>query len=309
MSALIDKPPAGRSIIGRSLWKIPKGISFSGDWLPSPHQMSEEKRNEAGPDNSTPPRIRCDKCWRTVASGESTCKCGWFVDLPDFRWNPHVPQAYVLHWMAQCHRKLHYPLDESERGRWPAFDYAWRTFNYLYNQITPGTSRDMARIRASLEQTDTELLLIRLREIAARFAKGTSDPAVDRFALLDSESDHVLAITKLEKMLSTLGGENDQSRESVTQFIKEIYTARHARVHGHVQAGVSLHKTTEEIVLLDWMIESISDANKFLLVHLSDLKEPQINAYILSRVFQLLKQIAASMHGIDFPVWVQRGRA
>src|SRR5437870_12869252 len=47
----------------------------------------------------------------------------------------------VTNWLAQCKRRMQWPLDRSEEVGLSAFEYAWKGFNVLYSDFKGKTDK------------------------------------------------------------------------------------------------------------------------------------------------------------------------
>jgi hypothetical protein len=82
----------------------------------------------------------CERCAEPVEDDDFCCMCGCYLWLQESHfkapWSEGVVEANNIHWLAQCQRRLEFPVEGTEEKSFAAFEYAWKVINRLYNELT-----------------------------------------------------------------------------------------------------------------------------------------------------------------------------
>jgi hypothetical protein len=82
----------------------------------------------------------CENCGTEVLADDNFCfVCGDDLQLQvndaGPLWTASIEEAACFHWLAQCQRRLRFPIDTTEEIPYVAFEYGWKVVNRLYNQL------------------------------------------------------------------------------------------------------------------------------------------------------------------------------
>jgi hypothetical protein len=86
--------------------------------------------------------MRCENCDTEVLPDDNFCHvCGddlqsqLQVNESRPQWTDKIDEAVCFHWLAQCQRRLMFPVEATEEIPYVAFEYGWKVVNRLYNQL------------------------------------------------------------------------------------------------------------------------------------------------------------------------------
>jgi len=245
-----------------------------------------------GNDLSLPSTVKktCQYCGYQSPPDHSFCEnCGWDLATPERIWYEGLTGATVIHWLAQAQRHLDYPLDSSERSGWPAFDYAWRAFNHLYNLLEPGKFNEMDRAKKALEKTELPTLVLRLERVAASAPQAVSNTTES------TTSIKTTSWSSLEELCKRLANRTkDAEPLAPMEFVKTIYGRRNIRTHGSEEGGsLKTARRVYESDLVKWGTKVMIDICEHLVPYA--LKTPysplDVKGYIRSRELQLIDEL------------------
>ena len=82
----------------------------------------------------------CENCGTGVELDDNFCfVCGDDLQLQvndaGPLWTASIEEALCFHWLAQCQRRLRFPIDTTEEIPYVAFEYGWKVVNRLYNEL------------------------------------------------------------------------------------------------------------------------------------------------------------------------------
>lgn len=142
-----------------------------------------------------------------------------------------APVENNINWLAQCLRRMRYPIDNSERVGLSAFEYGWKSFNSLYSKFNAKTDRQ--RMYDCLEKhLNHESFFVDNERDLHRFCE------VDHKIYIADDNYNALN-PKLSSQVQSLK-EALNSKNYVTtplRLVDCLYTVRNARIHGSFGTG------------------------------------------------------------------------
>jgi hypothetical protein len=84
---------------------------------------------------------RCEFCGQPLEDDDRycpICQVNLWLQKNHFMhpWSEGVVEANNIHWLAQCQRRLLFPIEPTEEVSFAAFEYGWKVLNRLYNELT-----------------------------------------------------------------------------------------------------------------------------------------------------------------------------
>ncbi len=148
-------------------------------------------------------------------------------------WDESIPDDMCINWLAQCKRRLYYPLDSSERAGLSAFEYAWKAFNNLYAPF-PGKP-DKKKMYACLDVYLNKRDFIETNR--SRIVALCDDISSGKFAIHGLANHDLFPKAHeyskgLEKALKS-----DDEDWGTKALVDLLYIFRNARIHGQWGTG------------------------------------------------------------------------
>jgi hypothetical protein len=140
----------------------------------------------------------------------------------------------LVHWLAQAHRRLIYPVDGAEESRYSVMEYSWRVFNNRYRKLSPNGKEMKAANKyikrylddSWFEQDSRPRIVSLCKTLLPRESDATIPPEVTS---IDDFKRPAEAIKELCEAAESAG-----PRECAKKFIYFIYQIRNLRFHGHL---------------------------------------------------------------------------
>jgi hypothetical protein len=206
-------------------------------------------------------------------------------------WHEGVPEATKLNWLAQCWRRLRYPVDDSERTGLPAFEYAWKVFNALYVEHTGKRERD--KVVQCLDQyLDQPAFLRRERDVIERFCDRVLNQEVHLSFEEGSEGYKQWAarthpIMNRCRELKDALGQND-FRKAADRLGNMLYDLRCCRIHGEVSTTRVGSKQGRHVTTAAQILERLCRA---VLSRKTGRKEADLDQMIEYRLIELVHDL------------------
>ena len=136
-----------------------------------------------------------------------------------------------INWLAQCKKKVDYPVDRSDRAGLTAFEYGWKSFNNLYSEFKVGPDRE--KMRACLDKYI----------VAQDFINANKKSLV---GFCDIHHRIYMTDAQYEGLNPKLSSQVQRLKESIaagdhsgvmTHLLDCLYTVRNARIHGSFGTG------------------------------------------------------------------------
>jgi hypothetical protein len=140
----------------------------------------------------------------------------------------------LVHWLAQAHRRLTYPIDGAEESRYSVMEYSWRVFNNRYRKLSPNGKEMKAAnkyIKRYLDKSwfekDSQPRIVSLcKTLLPQESDATIPPEITS---IDDFKRPAEAIKELYEAY-----ESAKPRECANKFVYFIYQIRNLRFHGHL---------------------------------------------------------------------------
>lgn len=183
-----------------------------------------------------------------------------------------------INWLAQCKKRMYYPVDRPDYAGLTAFEYGWKSFNNLYSEFKSGPDRE--KMRACFK-----------KYVSAKDFFEKNRKSLIKFCDIDH---HIYMMDDQYGNLGPkIGNQVLQLKEAIDkeeyQTIIEnlmacLYTVRNARIHGSFGTGetrfVFLPKSIYEInisILTSKLHISRNELETAINKALSNLKKPLKN--------------------------------
>lgn len=274
--------------------------------------------------------LKCEICGTGVLEDDNFCvSCGANLYLQvnhlATHWNDGIDESITIHWLAQCQRRLLFPIEQTEEIPFVAFEYGWKVLNRIYDLADAppsgsrfdGEPRVVNRIISVLSSYEligdtidkNKDLILKLCDCVLEkrdeaFLGGTRGTITLEDAPASAQRVKNTA-TELCKTLETAvdGGEYEAA---AIALLKILYGVRNVRVHAALPKeaksvlrqgdsvpryrtqGAALRANTQEVFFLTEIILSIGKA---LVGAKASLSQPELELLIRSRIGQLCKDI------------------
>ena len=136
-----------------------------------------------------------------------------------------------INWLAQCKRRMYYPIDHSEKVGLSAFEYGWKCFNNIYAEFK--SNPDRQKMYDCLEKyLDHEEFFQKNKKDLKRFCE------IDHKLYIEDENYNSLnpklslQVTELHKSILDCN-----YTETTKRLVDCLYIVRNARVHGSFGTG------------------------------------------------------------------------
>lgn len=136
-----------------------------------------------------------------------------------------------INWLAQCQRRLKYPIDQSDRVGLTAFEYGWKSFNNIYSEFNE--RKDKEKMQSCIKKyIDPQSYVATYRKDLHGFCQ------IDHKIYLTDEQYKSLN-PKLSKSVSKIRDNlvNGKYAETVNYLVDCLYIIRNARIHGALGTG------------------------------------------------------------------------
>gem|GEM_PF-4024689 len=136
-----------------------------------------------------------------------------------------------INWLAQCKRRMRYPIDQSDRAGLSAFEYGWKCFNNIYAELK--SNPDRQKMYDCIEKyLDREVFFRENKKDLQRFCE------IDHKIYLADENYNSLNPSlspKVEELYKSILDCN--FIDTPKRLIDCLYVVRNARVHGSFGTG------------------------------------------------------------------------
>ena len=246
---------------------------------------------------SSTSNLLCSKCGAVVSDQDNYCEeCG--NSLRPTREPP--PQDLIekakewpcIQWLAQCERRLSFPLDRSEASAFVSVEYAWKALNFMYRpqrKLAKGPEIEAVKTfvcstvngKWFLEEMGQYCRTLRDNiEINRQAQPSQLIPIMEQFAAEKEEN--------FDAWSASLDGSDGSKMASETAAF--VYQIRNARVHG--ESSADSFNATEK----DWKdITRVAEILGRLVIHLfsnfQTQKQSDIEWVIEMRVMELMRAI------------------
>lgn len=232
-------------------------------------------------------------------------------------WNENLPEAGILHWLAQSQRREKVPLDSSEGVGLIAFEYAWKVFNQIYDSFGPPRSKAMGKMNRCLrEYLDANEFVRRNDELLNKLChyllkdddnlNEEFERIVIAFDCEPEERERILNKVKGNCQVIRSSIKSGDSFVVVLEMVRALYALRNARIHGHRETVSGFRPrqgpppkppqpSNEFITILSLM----RGLDVSLLAGKLRIPEMDINELIMSRTLQLMREIRKSFHRVE----------
>lgn len=233
-------------------------------------------------------------------------------------WHPALPDAIVLHWLAQSERRENFPLDSSEGVGLAAFEYAWKAFNQLYDGFGNPDATGMARVRLCLRAyLDASAFVRDHKESLSELCHYVLN---DDQKLKDEFKKIVIAFPgepeqRIQRILKKAASCCKQIRSAmksgnpypaVEEMSRVLYALRNARIHGHYEAAsirvprqghpVPGSPPTDKFKTILFLLRELDVS---LLAGKLKVPETDIRELVTSRTLQLVQEIRNCMNRVE----------
>lgn len=156
---------------------------------------------------------------------EKTAIITWTESTPDYN--------MCLNWLAQCKRRLYYPLDTSERSGLSAFEYAWKAVNNLYAPF-PGRP-DKKKMYACLDAYLNKRNFLETNR--SRMITLCNDVSSGRFAIYDVAARDLFpkACIHSDELKRAVSSNDENLGAEALVDLLDVF--RNARIHGQWGTG------------------------------------------------------------------------
>jgi hypothetical protein len=136
-----------------------------------------------------------------------------------------------INWLAQCKRRIYYPIDHSERVGLSAFEYGWKSFNNIYDEFKSGSAKN--RMYECLDRyLDSDEFFKNHQHDLEKFC------TIDHRIYVQDENYNSLnpkLSSQVEELQKSILACNHI--ETPKKLIDCLYTIRNARIHGSFGTG------------------------------------------------------------------------
>jgi hypothetical protein len=246
------------------------------------------------------------------------CGCDLSIQV---EWDREIKEANNIHWLAQCQRRLFFPIDESEQVPFVAFEYGWKVLNRLYSELSIPkliTENGKARNRNTKESLlymfehygVTQPIIVKNCHLIKRLCDCVlGERGHLTFEDESEEGAVVLRTSAMEKcrVLVTAIEEKDYSG-AMSGLVETLLSVRNARVHADISVphnlpaggesmsavrtrgkADSMHRHDEEVHVVAEIVLAIGTT---MIAAKTEQQYDVIQEYVDSRVQQIRKQIA-----------------
>jgi hypothetical protein len=233
-------------------------------------------------------------------------------------WNEQLPDAVILHWLAQSERREQVPLDSSEGVGLIAFEYAWKAFNQLYDGFGDSEATALAKVKLCLrEYLDAGDFVQRNHELLNRlchYVLKDDDKLNEEFEKIVVGFPYEPE-ERIRRILKRVNGGCKQLRSAmrsgysftvVQEMVRVLYALRNARIHGHYEAvsmevprhGPPLRRPlpTDEFKTILWLLRRLDVS---LLAGKLKIPETNIRELVMSRTLQLISEIRKAIYRVE----------
>jgi hypothetical protein len=218
-------------------------------------------------------------------------------------WTPSHPDATVLNWLAQCERRMCFPVDSTEDAGFAGFEYAWKVFNHLYQPCGKANDGAMQKARFCLQEyLNAEEFADRERHsinslchyvlhddpeymedtrITIDLPEQDDDRTRTILRRATNHCKHVRKALKSRKHIDALVG-----------TVRTLYELRNARIHGDIIAGTEkVGKPRVSSVEFGTVLGLLVNLDIAVLAGKSRAPQETIRDLITSRTLQLVREI------------------
>lgn len=217
--------------------------------------------------------LTCKNCGNeSVQPEDNFCTACTRPILPKVRpggtiWTVSLDEAVCFHWLAQCERRLTFPIESTEEMPYVAFEYGWKVINRFYNELELSESTDpKAGKKQSLPVKKSFLHLLEKLEVIDKVIDENRDLIAklcdcvletpdsermkekrgfitfDQSSVEDAKEAKVTAVAVCRAL--RVGLESNDSAKTAEALIGALISVRNARIHATLPKPDTRHLGT-----------------------------------------------------------------